>query len=184
MPRSRSAPTSSSPFPRSRFRTASFACCSPSNCIARGRSSPAIRITGNDSKLRSMSVIYLASRSPRRRELLAQIGVRFEPLMFRDGARRDPDTDETVHPGELPEDYVLRVTRQKARSAWERVLMRRGIRRMPVLAADTTVAQAGEIFGKPAGRDDARRMLAARAGTRHQVLTAVAVTMAEGIELA
>ena len=131
-----------------------------------------------------MSVIYLASRSPRRRELLAQIGIRFEPLLFRDGARKDPDTEEAVLPGEMPDDYVVRVTRQKARAAWERVVMRRGIRRMPVLAADTTVALAGEIFGKPADRDDAMRMLAALAGTRHQVLTAVAVTMDERIELA
>jgi len=131
-----------------------------------------------------MSVIYLASRSPRRRELLAQIGVRFEPLLFRDGARKDPDTDESALPGETPDDYVVRVTQQKARAAWERVVMRRGIRRMPVLAADTTVALAGEIFGKPADRDDAMRMLAALAGTQHQVLTAVAVTMDERIELA
>jgi septum formation protein len=131
-----------------------------------------------------MSVIYLASRSPRRRELLGQIGVRFEPLLFRDGARRDPDTDETVQPGEMPDDYVVRVTRQKARAAWERVLMRRGIRRMPVLVADTTVALANEIFGKPADRDDALRMLRTLAGTQHRVLTAVAVCQEERLELA
>ena len=131
-----------------------------------------------------MSVIYLASRSPRRRELLAQIGVRFEPLLFRDGARKDPDTDESVLPGELPEDYVVRVTRQKARAAWERVVMRRGIRRMPVLAADTTVALANEIFGKPADREDAVRMLATLSGTQHRVLTAVAVSQEGRLELA
>ena len=131
-----------------------------------------------------MSVIYLASRSPRRRELLTQIGVRFEPLLFRDGARRDADTDESVLPGETPDEYVMRVTRQKARAAWERVVMRRGLRRMPVLAADTTVALGEEVFGKPADRDDAVRMLSALSGTQHRVLTAVAVSMDERVEIA
>jgi septum formation protein len=131
-----------------------------------------------------MSVIYLASRSPRRRELLAQIGIRFEPLLFRDGARRDPDTDESVREGEMPDDYVVRVTRQKARAAWDRVLMRRGIRRMPVLVADTTVALTTEIFGKPADRDDALRMLTALSGTQHRVLTAVGMCQEERVELA
>jgi len=131
-----------------------------------------------------MSVIYLASRSPRRRELLAQIGVRFEPLLFRDGARKDADTDESVLPGEMPDDYVVRVTQQKAKAAWERVVMRRGIRRMPVLVADTTVALANEIFGKPADREDAVRMLTILSGTQHRVLTAVAVNMDGRMELA
>src|SRR5262249_44470653 len=136
------------------------------------------------SKLRRMSVIYLASRSPRRRELLTQIGVRFEPLLFRDGARRDPDTDESVIEGETPDAYVKRVTEMKARAGWERVVMRRGLRRMPVLAADTTVALANENFGKPVDRDDAMRMLTALAGTQHRVLTAVAVCAEERLELA
>ncbi|MGE5615684.1 MAG: Maf family protein [Bacillota bacterium] len=130
------------------------------------------------------STIYLASRSPRRRELLAQIGVRFEMLLFREGARRDGDTDEAVIGGETPDDYVMRVTRQKANAAWERVLMRRGLRRMPVLAADTTVALANEIFGKPADRNDAIRMLTALAGTQHRVYTAVAVAMEGRVETA
>jgi septum formation protein len=131
-----------------------------------------------------MSVIYLASRSPRRRELLTQIGVRFEPLLFRDGARRDADTDESVLAGETPDDYVMRVTRQKARAAWERVVMRRGLRRMPVLVADTTVALGEQVFGKPADREDAVRMLLALSGTQHRVLTAVAVSMDERVEIA
>lgn len=131
-----------------------------------------------------MSVIYLASRSPRRRELLTQIGVRFEPLLFRDGARRDADTDEGVRPGETPDEYVVRVARLKVHAAWERVVMRRGLRRMPVLTADTTVALAGEIFAKPADRDDAFRMLRTLAGTQHQVLTAVAVCGDERVEMA
>ena len=131
-----------------------------------------------------MNLIYLASRSPRRRELLTQVGVRFEPLLFRDGARRDADTDETVKPGELPDDYVVRVTQLKARAAWERVVMRRGLRRMPVLAADTTVAIGDEIYGKPADREDAVRILMALSGTQHRVLTAVAVAMDDRMELA
>ena len=128
-------------------------------------------------------MIYLASRSPRRRELLAQIGVRFEPLLFREGARRDSDTDESVQPSEQPDDYVRRVTRLKVDAAWQRVVMRRGLQRKPVLAADTTVALAGEILGKPADREDARRILAILSGTQHRVLTAVAITYEERCEM-
>jgi len=129
-------------------------------------------------------MIYLASRSPRRRELLAQIGVKFEPLLFREGPRQDADTDESVQPGEQPEDYVRRVTRSKVEAAWQRVVMRRGLRRMPVLAADTTVSLAGEILAKPQDRGDAERMLRLLAGTRHRVLTAVAVGFEQRFELA
>jgi len=129
-------------------------------------------------------MIYLASRSPRRRELLAQIGVRFEPLLFREGARADADTDEAVRPGEAPDDYVRRVTRAKAEAAWQRVTMRRGLQRKPVLAADTTVALGEEIFGKPADRAEAERMLQALSGTRHRVLTAVAVQLEMRVEMA
>jgi septum formation protein len=129
-------------------------------------------------------MIYLASRSPRRRELLAQIGVKFEPLLFREGRRRDADTDETVHPGEQAEDYVRRVTLAKAQAAWQRIVMRRGLRRMPVLAADTTVSLAGEILAKPADRADAERMLRLLSGTRHRVFTAVAVGFEQRFEVA
>ncbi|HEX4782147.1 MAG TPA: Maf family protein [Usitatibacter sp.] len=128
-------------------------------------------------------MIYLASRSPRRRELLGQVGVRFEPLLFREGARRDTDTDESVQPGEQPDAYVRRVTRLKADAAWQRVVMRRGLQRKPVLAADTTVALAGEILGKPADRDDARRILAILSGTQHRVLTAVAIAYEDRCEM-
>jgi septum formation protein len=129
-------------------------------------------------------MIYLASRSPRRRELLSQIGVRFELLLFREGARADPDTDETAQPGEQPDEYVRRVAMAKARGGWQRILMRRGLRRMPVLAADTTVALAGEILAKPADRADAERMLRLLSGTRHRVLTAVAVGLEQRFEVA
>ena len=128
-------------------------------------------------------MIYLASRSPRRRELLQQVGVRFEPLLFREGNRADPDTDESVKPGEDPDAYVRRVAEMKANAAWTRVTMRRGLQRKPVLAADTTVAIASEILGKPADRADAERMLSLLSGTRHRVLTAVAVCLEARCEI-
>lgn len=130
-----------------------------------------------------MSVIYLASRSPRRRELLAQIGVRFEMLLFREGARLDAETNEDPFPGEHPDDYVRRVTRMKVEAAWNRVVLRKGLRRMPVLAADTTVSLANEMLGKPADAADAARMLRLLAGTRHRVLTAVAVAFEGRVEM-
>ena len=129
-------------------------------------------------------MIYLASRSPRRRELLTQIGVRFEPLLFREGTRADADTDEAVLPGENPDDYVRRIARMKAEAAWKRVTMRRGLQRKPVLVADTTVALGDEIFGKPADLADAARMLGALSGTQHRVLTAVGVQLEGRLELA
>jgi septum formation protein len=129
-------------------------------------------------------MIYLASRSPRRRELLAQIGVKFEPLLFREGPRQDADTDEAVRPGEQPDDYVRRVTHLKAEAAWQRVVMRRGLQRKPVLSADTTVALASEILGKPVDRPDAERILRILSGTQHRVLTAVSVAFEERREIA
>jgi septum formation protein len=129
-------------------------------------------------------MIYLASRSPRRRELLAQIGVKFEPLLFREGPRQDADTDEAVRRGEHADAYVQRVTRLKVEAAWQRVVMRRGLQRKPVLAADTTVSLAGEILGKPEDRADAERILRLLAGTQHRVLTAVAVGFEERYEIA
>ena len=128
-------------------------------------------------------MIYLASRSPRRRELLLQMGVRFEPLLFREGQRQDEDTDEAVRPGEPPDDYVQRVTRLKSEAAWKRVVMRRGLQRKPVLAADTTVALGGEILGKPVDRADADRILRTLSGTQHRVLTAVALAFEGRLEL-
>jgi nucleoside triphosphate pyrophosphatase len=129
-------------------------------------------------------MIYLASRSPRRRELLTQIGVKFEPLLFREGSRADADTDEAVRPGEQPDEYVRRVTQTKAEAAWQRVVMRRGLQRKPVLAADTSVALAGEVLGKPLDRADAERMLRLLSGTQHRVLTAVAVQFEGRLEMA
>ncbi len=98
--------------------------------------------------------IYLASKSPRRRELLRQIGIEFELLLLRDQAPRGPDVNEDVHPGELPQDYVARVTNEKAAFAWAMMLQRK-LPLRPVLAADTTVVIDGNILGKPASTNEA-----------------------------
>jgi septum formation protein len=118
--------------------------------------------------------IYLASRSPRRRELLSQIGVRYHLLLFRSRPEAPPDVDETVLPNEQPDTYVERVARAKAEAGWK-LLRLRNLPLAPVLAADTTVALDGRILGKPADRKQAVEMLAALSGTRHEVLTAVAL---------
>jgi septum formation protein len=125
--------------------------------------------------------IYLASRSPRRRELLAQIGVGFELLLLRDDLARGQDVDESPLPGENPHDYVLRVSHAKAELGWLRVQQRR-LPLFPVLAADTAVVLNDRIMGKPANRDEAMEMLRALSGKKHEVLTAVAVANAGKIE--
>ncbi|MEX1073630.1 MAG: Maf family protein [Burkholderiales bacterium] len=127
--------------------------------------------------------IYLASRSPRRRELLGHIGVKFHLLLFRNRAGTAPNIDETPQPGEDPRDYVMRLARAKAAAGWKRML-ERNLPQAPVLAADTTVALEGRIFGKPRDRADAERMLAELSGKRHEVLTAVALQFDEEVETA
>jgi septum formation protein len=118
--------------------------------------------------------IYLASRSPRRRELLSQIGVRFHLLLFRGVPETDPELDEAPLAGEAPRAYVERVARAKAAAGWKRI-EQRNLPRAAVLSADTTVAIGERILGKPADRQEAAEMLAALSGRRHDVLTAVAV---------
>ncbi len=119
------------------------------------------------------SRIYLASRSPRRRELLRQIGVRHEVLLLRESGDR-LDIDETPLPDETSQDYALRIARGKANAGWQRVIERH-IPRYPVLGADTAVILDGEILGKPLGLDAAIAMLGKLAGRSHQVMTAVAL---------
>lgn len=126
--------------------------------------------------------IYLASQSPRRRELLQQIGVGFAPLLLRSAPGRPQDVDETPHAGEDPAVYVQRVCREKARHG-VLAMQRRGLPPHPVLAADTTVTLAGDILGKPADRDDAIAMLRRLSGRKHQVLTAVALAQDDRCEL-
>jgi septum formation protein len=118
--------------------------------------------------------IYLASKSPRRRELLRQIGVEFELLMLRNDAVRGPDVSELELPDEAAADYVARVANEKAAFAWNIVQSRR-LPVRPVLAADTTVTIDGKILGKPASREEAIHMLELLSGRTHQVLTSVAV---------
>jgi septum formation protein len=118
--------------------------------------------------------IYLASKSPRRRELLTQIGVRFDLLMFRAPPREDAATDETPLPGEAPNDYARRVASAKALHGAELVTARKLIVR-PVLAADTTLDVDGEIIGKPSGDDEAIEILSRLSGRSHEVITAVAI---------
>ncbi len=116
--------------------------------------------------------IYLASQSPRRRQLLEQLGVRHELLL--PDADEDAEGLEAVLPREAPAAYVQRVTRLKLDAALAR-LKRRGLPAAPVLCSDTTVALGRTIYGKPLDAADARRMLGELAGRSHRVLTAVAV---------
>ncbi len=127
--------------------------------------------------------IYLASRSPRRRELLTQIGVRFQVLSFRGKPEDDAGLDETVLAGETPRIYVERIARAKAQAGWQRVV-ERNLPHAAVLAADTTVAVDERIFGKPADRRAAATMLAALSGRRHQVLSAIALRFEAQLECA
>lgn len=121
------------------------------------------------------SRIYLASRSPRRRELLRQIGVAFDLLVFRDGERgEDADVDESAFDGESVERYVERLALTKADAGYRRLSWRHLLAR-PVLAADTTLEVEGEIIGKPTSADDARDILRRLSGRSHRVLTAIAM---------
>jgi septum formation protein len=125
--------------------------------------------------------IYLASQSPRRRQLLDQIGVAHELLL--PDADEDAEALEALRPGELPADYVVRVTRAKLDAAQER-RVRRGWPVRPLLAADTTVALGRRILGKPADADEATAMLRALSGRSHRVLTAVAVRHGDRVDAA
>ena len=116
--------------------------------------------------------IYLASQSPRRRQLLDQIGVRHELLL--PGPDEDAEALETVRPNEAPRTYVQRVTLAKLDAARAR-LQRAGLPAAPILCADTTVALGRRILGKPADAAEASEMLGALSGCTHRVLTAVAL---------
>ncbi|HEX7891241.1 MAG TPA: Maf family protein [Ramlibacter sp.] len=116
--------------------------------------------------------VYLASQSPRRRQLLEQLGVRYELLLPE--AHEDSESLEEVRGGEAPAAYVQRVTGLKLDAAVAR-LKQRGLEPAPVLCSDTTVALGRTIYGKPEDAKDAARMLRELAGSTHRVLTAVAV---------
>ena len=119
--------------------------------------------------------IYLASQSPRRSELLRQIGVRFRVLA--------PVVDEAPLPREAPDVYVARMARLKAEAAWAHIARRR-MKSKAVLAADTAVILGRRIFGKPASNAAAVSMLKALSGRTHQVLTAVAIAHEQRLQLA
>jgi septum formation protein len=125
--------------------------------------------------------IYLASQSPRRRELLKQIGVAHDLLLLRTKLERKPDVDESVQGGESPQAYVERVCLDKAGIA-TRVLALRGLPKQPVLAADTTVCVDGDILGKPADAAEAVAMLARLSGRSHEVHTAVSLQEGDRVE--
>ncbi|MBI5891491.1 MAG: septum formation inhibitor Maf [Nitrosomonadales bacterium] len=126
--------------------------------------------------------IYLASQSPRRRELLKQIGVNFEMLLLRNDPRRNVHVDETPLDGEDPAQYVQRVCRDKALAGWK-TLGLRDLPLFPVLAADTTVTLDGKIIGKPDDYQHAAEILRLLSGTQHQVLTAVAIAFRDKLEM-
>lgn len=115
--------------------------------------------------------IYLASNSPRRRELLTQIGVDFLVLPV--------DVDESRLQNEVPIDYVQRVAIAKAQAGWDSLS---DLNKRPVLGSDTSVVLDNIIFGKPISDDDARSMLQQISGRTHQVMTAVAVVTTAQIQ--
>jgi septum formation protein len=121
------------------------------------------------SHLDTEPVLCLASASPRRRELLAQIGVRHTV--------RAANIDETEREDESPREYVRRMAREKALDIWQQDPA------LPVLAADTTVVVDGVIFGKPRDREHGLQMLAALSHRIHEVLTAVALAHAGGLAI-
>ena len=116
--------------------------------------------------------VYLASQSPRRRQLLEQLGVRYELLLADDS--EDAEALEVVLPNEAPRAYVQRVTLLKLDAALAR-LKRRGLPAAPVLCSDTTVALGQTILGKPDDAQHAARILGALSGQTHRVLTSVAM---------
>ncbi len=124
-------------------------------------------------KIYTSPLLYLASRSPRRVELLKQLGIDCETL--------PADIDETQLHDELPEQYVTRLAREKAEACLQRLTTAQ--RQHPVLAADTTVVLGGNVLGKPENDDDARQMLQSLSGSYHQVHTAVALAFADTIEV-
>ncbi len=124
--------------------------------------------------------IYLASKSPRRQELLQQINIDFELLLPDDAVAAE--ALEATRQGESPSQYVTRVTLAKMEQA-QACRLYRGLPDLPILTADTTVALGGTIYGKPSDLADARRMLKQLQGKTHRVLTAVAVHHHDKTEL-
>lgn len=117
-------------------------------------------------------MIYLASQSPRRQQLLKQIGVRFQTVSC--------DIDERPQAGEPPTDYAIRMALEKSQKGWE-TLMQQQQPAHPVLAADTAIRLDNDILGKPDSPAQAEAMLARLSGRSHQVMTSVAVRLNEQV---
>lgn len=132
-----------------------------------------------------MPQLYLASKSPRRREILASMGIRdIELLVSGPTILTAFEGDEVQHPGESPEDYVVRTAKTKAFEALGRIHAQH-LPPAPVLAADTVVILQGEILGKPVDREQAAEFMSRLSGQTHEVRTAVAVgTALESLETA
>lgn len=128
-------------------------------------------------------MIYLASKSPRRRELLRQLGVPFEELHLRESPGRARDILEEAEDGEPPAHYVERIARTKASVGWKR-MEQRLLTSRPVLGADTEVVLDGEVLGKPHDAAHAAAMLARLSGRTHEVLTGVALRSGEDVAFA
>ncbi|MBU3667299.1 MAG: septum formation inhibitor Maf [Rhodocyclaceae bacterium] len=130
-----------------------------------------------------MQTIWLASKSPRRAQLLRDMGVPFEVLKFTGADGITYEVDESAFPGESPQDYVRRVALDKALHALS-YLKDRAMPLRPLLSADTTVAISGHMLGKPADAAEARAMLSVLSGQTHEVLTAVVVVHGDQIRQA
>jgi septum formation protein len=122
----------------------------------------------------SAPLLYLASKSPRRQELLRQLDIEFETLLLREAAGRARDVVEEALDAEPPAHYVERMARTKAQIGWQR-MQNRNLAERPVLGADTEVVLDGEVFGKPRDAEAAIRMIRRLSGRTHQVFTAVAL---------
>ncbi len=126
--------------------------------------------------------IYLVSRSPRRRELLRQIGVKFNLLLMRETLGRPIDIDEEPLIDEAPTDYIYRIVRSKANEGWRRITQRK-LPLLPVLVADTMVTLDGCILGKPRSIVHAEEILTSLSGRSHQVLTAIAIGISDDVHV-
>ena len=120
------------------------------------------------------NTFYLASKSPRRKEILEQLGFRPVILASNDHTLRNFQGDEVQLPGEAPEDYVVRIAQEKALIAFEKIQHeKRPV--LPVLSADTTVIAQGQILGKPDDEKQAKAFLRSLSGSEHEVRTAICV---------
>jgi septum formation protein len=130
----------------------------------------------------SAPLLYLASKSARRQQLLRQLDIEFESLLLREAAGRERDVVEEAVDREPPHHYVERMARTKAQVGWQR-MQNRKLAERPVLGADTEVVLDGDVFGKPRDADDALRMIKRLSGRTHQVVSAVALRYRERTEV-